>query len=85
VTWRGDDQFKEMKAKLRPIPDSHDRTSRAAALAYTRETDVLSVGVLYEVQKPSLVDRIQGIRELARRAGPEPSTADIVRSFYPKF
>ena len=33
VTWRGDDQFKELKAKLRPIPADHDRTDRAAALA----------------------------------------------------
>jgi 2-oxoglutarate ferredoxin oxidoreductase subunit beta len=39
VTWRGDDQFKILKAKLKSLPPDHDRGSRAAALAYTRETD----------------------------------------------
>jgi 2-oxoglutarate/2-oxoacid ferredoxin oxidoreductase subunit beta len=85
VTWRGDDLFKTLKAKARVIPETHDRTSRGAALEYTRETDVLSVGVLYEVERPSLLDGIKSVQEQARGQGPEPTTRDMLRSFYPQF
>src|SRR5512141_1779215 len=32
VTWRGDDQHKTLRAKLRPLPEDHDKTSREAAM-----------------------------------------------------
>jgi 2-oxoglutarate ferredoxin oxidoreductase subunit beta len=85
VTWRGDDQFKLLKAKLKALPPDHDRTSRAAALAYTRETDFLTTGVLYEVREPSLVERMQEVRSKALAAGAVMGTADILRAFAPGF
>ena len=85
VTWRGDDQFKSLKAKLKSLPPDHDRKSRAAALAYTRETDSLTTGVLYEVREPSLVERIQEVRTKALAAGAVTGTADILRAFAPGF
>ena len=81
VTWRGDDQFKLLKAKLKALPPDHDRKSRAAALAYTRETDSLTTGVLYEVREPSLVERLQEVRSKALAAGAVTSTADILGAF----
>ncbi len=85
VTWRGEDQFKAFKAKSRPIPDGHDKSSRAAALAFTRETDVMSLGVLYEVKAPSLIDRLEDVKVRARTGrAKEPTTDEIVRSFLPK-
>ena len=85
VTWRGDDQFKLLKAKLKFLPENHDRTSRAAALAFTRETDTLTTGVLYEVRQPSLVERIAEVRRKALAAGPVSSTADVLKAFSPGF
>lgn len=85
VTWRGDDQFKTLKAKLRFLPPDHDRTSRTAALAYTRETDTLTAGILYEVREPSLVERIEEVRRRALAAGPVTSTADVLAAFAPVF
>jgi 2-oxoglutarate ferredoxin oxidoreductase subunit beta len=85
VTWRGDDQFKLLKAKLKSLPPDHDRKSRAAALAYTRETDSLTTGVLYEVREPSLVERMQEVRGKALAAGAVTSTADILKAFAPGF
>jgi len=81
VTWRGDDQFKLLKAKLKALPPDHDRTSRAAALAYTRETDFLTTGVLFEVREPSLVERIEEVRTRAVAAGAVTGTADILSAF----
>ena len=65
-------------ARRRPVQDCSRRSSpsfrptttatdRAAALRYTRETDVLTTGVLYEVRQPSL-RRADGRGPDARRA-----------------
>ena len=62
VTWRGDDQFKELRAKVRTLPPEHDRTNRFEALRYTREDETLTVGVLYDVAQPTMVDRMNAIR-----------------------
>lgn len=85
VTFRGDDQFKILKAKLKFLPHDHDRTSRAAALAYTRETDSLTTGVLYDVREPSLVERMEEVRTRALKAGPVTGTAEVLRAFAPAF
>ena len=83
VTWRGDDQFKLLKAKLALVPPGHDVTDRAAALRYTREKDVMTTGVLYEVRQPSLVERMEEVRKKAREVGEVASTAEILAAFAP--
>ncbi len=85
VTFRGDHQFKELKAKLRHLPEDHDPTDRTAALAYTRETDVMTTGILYRVDEPSLVDRLNHVNAVAQGEGPQPTTRDILKTFYPSF
>ncbi len=85
VTWRGMDEFTNWKGKEKLIPADHDRTSRAAALAYTREKDVLSVGVLYEVEQPTLIDRMNGLKTAALAGKPAPTMKQIKESFYPRF
>ena len=81
VTWRGDDQFKLLKAKQRFLPADHERGSREAALRYTREKDVLTVGLLYEVQQPSLLERIEDVRRKAQKAGAVTEISKILDVF----
>jgi len=81
VTWRGDDQFKALRAKVRAVPDGHDRADRTAALRLTNEDDHLTAGVLYEVQRPTLVDQLIDIRDRARGDASPPTRHDILRSF----
>ncbi|HKD11192.1 MAG TPA: thiamine pyrophosphate-dependent enzyme, partial [Thermoanaerobaculia bacterium] len=81
VTWRGDDQFKLLKAKQRFLPGDHDRGSREAALRYTREKDVLTVGLLYEVKEPSLLDRIEDVRRKAQKGGAVTEISEILGVF----
>ncbi len=85
VTWRGDDQFKSLKAKAKPLPEGHDRSSRQEAIKFTRETDVLSTGVLYEIKTPSLNDRLDTIKVTARAGAPMVAVPDIIRTFLPSF
>ncbi len=85
VTFRGDNQFKVMKAKLQTLPEDHDPTSRRAAIYYTREQNLITQGVLYEVQQPTLMDRINDMRERAMGGKKAPSTRAIFETFYPPF
>lgn len=83
VTWRGDDQFKEIRGKLRAVPADHDRSDRSAALRYTRERDVVTVGLLVELTRPSLIDELGQIRDAAQATSSLRTPAEIFRTFYP--
>jgi 2-oxoglutarate ferredoxin oxidoreductase subunit beta len=83
VTWRGDDQHKELRAKMRVIPADHDVTSREAALRFTNESEEMTVGVLYDVTRPTLVDRTTEIQRKARGDRPLPTRDDILAVFRP--
>jgi 2-oxoglutarate ferredoxin oxidoreductase subunit beta len=86
VTWRGDDQHKELRAKLRPLPAEHDRTSREAALRFTNEgAAALTTGVLYDVVHPTLVEEMFDIRTRAQGERKPPTKADILKRFAPAF
>lgn len=83
VTWRGDAQYGILKGKLQHLPEGHDPTDRAAAMRYTRETDVMTTGVLYEVDRPSFVDQLNHIKMIAQGDKPQPTTREILETFYP--
>ncbi|MBI2212998.1 MAG: 2-oxoacid:ferredoxin oxidoreductase subunit beta [Acidobacteria bacterium] len=82
VTWRGDDQFKEIRAKLASLPADHDPTDRAQALRYTRETDKVTSGVLYDVITSSLDDELEVIHQKALKVKDHPTFKEIVSTFY---
>jgi len=63
VTFRGKEQFRTLKTKMQEMPEDHDRTDRAATSRFTREVDVMTVGVLYEVQLPTINDYLRDIRK----------------------
>ena len=82
VTWRGDEQFKELRAKTRAVPEGHDRTSLEAAMRLTSEPEFLTAGVLYEIHKPTLVDEMAAIREKALPFDVFPPTREtVLRAF----
>jgi 2-oxoglutarate ferredoxin oxidoreductase subunit beta len=85
VTWKGDQQFKTLKAKARPLPADHDSSDRAAALRYTRETEFLTTGILYRTREASLVERIDETRRRAQGTGPVATEAEIMQQFAPSF
>jgi 2-oxoglutarate ferredoxin oxidoreductase subunit beta len=81
VTWRGDDQHKEFRAKVRAVPEGHDASSMPAALLLTNEGGPITTGVLYQVQHPTLVDEVVAIREKAIATKSVPTKADLLRAF----
>ena len=82
VTWRGEHQTKELRAKMRAIAE-HDVTSREIALRFTDEKDTLTVGVLYEVDRPSLLDHMKEIERRASNDRKPPTREEILATFMP--
>ena len=85
VTWRGDDQHKELRAKLRQLPAGYDRSDREAALRFCNETEHLTVGVLLETPRPSFVDEMMNIRWKAQGETAPPTREEILNTFTPRF
>lgn len=85
VTWRGDDQHKEIRAKVRPLPADHDNSSRESALRLTNENGIVTTGVLYQNSQPTLVDEILDIRWKAQGDKQPPTKKDMLRQFAPAF
>ncbi|HET8798709.1 MAG TPA: 2-oxoacid:ferredoxin oxidoreductase subunit beta [Thermoanaerobaculia bacterium] len=83
VTWRGEEQHKELRAKTRPVPADHDATNREAALRFTGEQEHLTTGVLYDVTRPTLLDELAAIELHARGNGTPPKREDFLRMFQP--
>jgi 2-oxoglutarate ferredoxin oxidoreductase subunit beta len=82
VTWRGEDQHKELRAKMRAVPAGHDATSREAATRLCNEHhEVLTTGVLYEVNRPTLLDELVSIESRARGVAASPSREELLRRF----
>jgi len=85
VTWRGDDQFKILRAKVKPLPADHDVTNRELALRFTNETEGLSIGVLYNISHPTLVDEMLEVRWKAQGDRLPPTRTDMLKAFTPDF
>ena len=81
VTWRGDDQHKELRAKVRAVPADHDRTSAESALRLCGESNHLTIGVLYDVARPTLLGEMMSIRWRAQGEAPPPTRADMLQAF----
>jgi 2-oxoglutarate ferredoxin oxidoreductase subunit beta len=83
VTWRGDDQFKEIREQLQQLPEDYDRTNRASSGPYTREKGRVTVGVLYESNASTYLDEIAKIEVKAKKGATEPPTMkDIISRYY---
>jgi 2-oxoglutarate/2-oxoacid ferredoxin oxidoreductase subunit beta len=85
VTWRGDDQHKELRAKVRAVPADHVVTNREAALRFTNEDAIITTGVLYDVEHPTLVEEMLEIRAKAQGIKGVPARAEMLKAFTPQF
>ena len=83
VTWRGEEQHKELRAKTRAVPPDHDVTNREAALRFTDEHEHLTTGVLYDVTRPTLIEELAAIELRARGDAPPPTRDQFLRAFQP--
>lgn len=83
VTWRGEEQHKELRAKVRPVPADHDAANREAALRFTGEHEQVTTGVLYDVARPTLIEELAAIELRARGDAAPPRRDELLRAFQP--
>jgi 2-oxoglutarate ferredoxin oxidoreductase subunit beta len=81
VTWRGDDQHKELRAKARAVPADHDRASAESALRLCSEKETMTIGVLYDVARPTLLGEMMSIRWRAQGDVAPPTRSEMLRTF----
>ena len=66
---------------MRPLPAGHDKTSRESALRFTGEHEHLTTGVLYEVERATLLDELVEIERRAKGNLPPPARTDFLNAF----
>jgi 2-oxoglutarate ferredoxin oxidoreductase subunit beta len=59
LSWKG------LRERLRPIPDAHPATDKAAALRLAYSAEPLYVGIFYSVRKPTLEARMSSLSRSA--------------------
>lgn len=81
VTWRGDDQHKTLRAKVRPVPEGHDRADAAAALLLCNETESLTTGILFETERSGILGEMLEIRWKAQGEIDPPTREEMLDQF----
>jgi 2-oxoglutarate ferredoxin oxidoreductase subunit beta len=82
VTWRGEDQMKLLRPKVRPVPADHTPADRETAMRLCNEPDdKLTTGVLYASPRMSLLDEVLDIRERAVGVGGLVGREEILATF----
>lgn len=81
VTWRGDDQHKILRAKVRTVPESHDVTDSAAALLLCNEGEALTTGILFDTQRSGILGEMLEIRWKAQGEIAPPSREEMLDQF----
>ena len=75
--------IKEAVAKSAPVPAAHERTDKAKAMDLAYSDDPLYMGIFYQVDKPTLGDRLRADVERSQAdAGGRPLTiGEILKIF----
>jgi 2-oxoglutarate ferredoxin oxidoreductase subunit beta len=81
VTWRGDDQHKTLRAKVRPVPEGHDVADGAAALLLCNETESLTTGILFDIQRSGILGEMLEIRWKAQGEVDPPTREEMLDQF----
>jgi len=71
------------KAAFKPLPSGHDRRDKLAALALSYSTEPVYTGIFYQVNKPTLEERLQAdISKAESDTGGRPTPVeDLLKSF----
>lgn len=64
--------YESLKARIKPLPEDHDTKDRISGMKLAFTNDHLYTGLFYQVEKPTLHDKLQEVNEMARdRVAPE--------------
>ena len=75
---------KGLKAILQPLPEDHPREDKLKALEMAYKEDPILTGIFYQVQKPTLEERLQTVIKQSwdkGNKGEEFSLQQVLHSF----
>jgi 2-oxoglutarate ferredoxin oxidoreductase subunit beta len=75
------DTYKLWPQRIAPIPEDHDPTDLMAAIKLVMDPEKLYVGVFYEKNEPSLVEREEAIKKQLKAQIGTPSMQDLFSLF----
>lgn len=86
VTYRGREQFDLVRERIRPLPDGYDPTNREHArnVAFEDAAQSITLGTIYQSDRPTLGDGIAQARRKALAHGPF-SYDDLLHRFIPDY
>jgi 2-oxoglutarate ferredoxin oxidoreductase subunit beta len=84
VTYRGREQFDVVRERIRPLPEGYDPANRdhARSVAFEDAEQLITLGVIYRDERPTLGDGHDRARRKAQARGPF-SYDDLLNSFIP--
>jgi len=86
VTYRGREQFDFVRERIRPVPEGFDPRNRdqSRAIAFEDTEQVITLGVLFQDERPTLEDGHESARRKAQARGPF-TYDDLLHSFIPDY
>jgi 2-oxoglutarate ferredoxin oxidoreductase subunit beta len=86
VTYRGREQFDVVRERIRALPDGFDPTDRnqSRAVAFEDLEQVISLGLIFQDERPTFGDGHERARRKAQARGPF-SYDDLLHSFIPDY
>jgi 2-oxoglutarate/2-oxoacid ferredoxin oxidoreductase subunit beta len=84
VTYRGREQFDVVREHLRALPEGHDPSDRnhARNVAFEDSERVITLGIIYQTDRPTLEDGHERARRKAMARGPF-TYDDLLQDFIP--
>lgn len=76
--------YETIRERIKQIPESHDVTNRIAGMEYAMTHEPLYMGIFYDISRPSLIEKLDNIRELSMDEIGDPSDyqlSDVIKQF----
>jgi 2-oxoglutarate ferredoxin oxidoreductase subunit beta len=76
--------YETVRKRIKQIPENHDTTNRIEGMEYAMTQEPLYMGIFYDISRPTLMDKLNHIRELSLEEIGNPSDyklSDVIKQF----
>ncbi|MDD5581746.1 MAG: 2-oxoacid:ferredoxin oxidoreductase subunit beta [Candidatus Marinimicrobia bacterium] len=81
-TFRGAEQFKLIREKIKPLPEDYQPTDEVRAFEVANDNDFFHLGVIYKQNRPIYTDILKKLQEVAEKMR-ESEVLDLLEQFEP--
>ncbi len=76
--------YESCRKRIKQLPENHDTKDRILSMQYALTQEPLYMGIFYEINRPTLHDKLEHIRELSMKEignPPEYNLKDVMKQF----